>query len=99
MPQIIGALIVGAAMGITNKQSTDKAKSAQRQQQEIATAQVQREDAAVLQVQNEKAQADERAREDVKRRKVGAKRSQTVRTSPLGIAGQADIAQKTLLGT
>lgn len=98
MPQIIGALIVAAAMGVTSKQASDKAKSAQRQEQEIEIARVQREEQAAQQLVTEKEEAQAQAKEEAKRRRVGAARTRTVRTSPLGIAGQAQIAQKTLLG-
>jgi len=84
-------LAAGAASAISSKQSRDKAESASRMQRE-------REDLAKKELIQEKEQSDERAKAEAKRRRVGAARSSTVRTSPLGIGGQADIAQKTLLG-
>ena len=84
-------IISSAVTGIVSTQQTKATKSATRLAQ-------QRHDQALATAQAEKDSADERARASSKRRKVGMKRSETVKTSPLGIAGQAEIAQKTLLG-
>jgi len=84
-------LISGAVAGVSSAQQTKATKSSSRLAQ-------QRHDNALAAAQKEKEDADNKARADAKRRKVGMKRSETTMTSPLGIGGQADIAQKTLLG-
>jgi hypothetical protein len=92
MAAIVGALIVAAAMGVTSSQES-------RQRESIARQEREREQGIANKLEREKAQADERAREEERRRRVGARRSATIRTSPLGITSQVDILQKTLLGT
>ena len=44
------------------------------------------------------ADASDLAQKKVKARRIAQRTSQSVYTSPLGIAGEADIAKKTLLG-
>ena len=88
---IIASVIIATATGITSAQQTKATKSSSRLAQ-------QRNDQALARAKAEKDNADEQARSSAKRRKIGMARSKTTQTSPLGIAGQAETVQNTLLG-
>ena len=88
---IIASVIIATATGITSAQQTKATKSSSRMAQ-------QRNDQALARAKAEKDNADEQARSSAKRRKIGMARSKTTQTSPLGIAGQAETVQNTLLG-
>ena len=93
---IIAAIIVA---GVGAAVSISQGKKARKAQANLASDQRKREEAAKAELIREKEMADERAREDYRRRRKGIARSGTTKTSPLGLAGQADITEKTLLGS
>jgi len=90
-----GSAVYGAnRQYVASKSQASAAKDAAKAQKQAAQADADR--AAALAQAPEIAAA--KAKEGIKRRRTAASRSQSVRTDPLGVGGQADIARKSLLG-
>jgi hypothetical protein len=91
-----GAAIVGTAayVGYTASQ-TSKQNKAYKAAAEEAN---QRNQAAISQVSQSQAAASSQAQASIMKKKAAMARSRTIYTNPLGIADEANVAKKTLLG-
>ena len=91
IPFLIGAATVGAA-AYTISSSLKQAKQADKAAQAVQ----QQNSAAIQEVKTATSTASEQAQNVIRARRASA--TQTIYTSPLGIAGQANVSRKTLLG-